>query len=377
MTPPPKKIIIFVNEYFGAWDTARGGYGFIARKLLPIALNNYIITVCIGRSKKWLSQDTYKTEEGIELIKLPKSRILAARIINRYDLIISIEATVDYLFSLKRKIRTPILFWIQDPRTMYDWQEIDTVTLAKEPSYWNQKTYDLVHECTTLNLIHFATQAHFLSKKAIELYDLPENISIPFLPNPIKISESHGLNLANKKNNIIFLGRIDSVKRGWIFCEIAKRMPAYNFYVLGASTNEKEKKKNNFLKDYASLQNLHFLGHLEGNAKIEQLKRAKILINTSIHEALPVSFLEAFAYGITVISNQNPDNLVSKYGRYIGKSLGDGMDDVDKFVHEINFILSNEDLRITLSENAYEYVSSTHSCENFNAIFNNIIKAIN
>jgi hypothetical protein len=28
---------------------------------------------------------------------------------------------------------------------------------------------------------------------------------------------------------IIFLGRIESVKRGWLFCEIAKKMPEYEF----------------------------------------------------------------------------------------------------------------------------------------------------
>ena len=32
--PKKKNIIIFVNEFFGAWNTARGGYGFIAREAL-------------------------------------------------------------------------------------------------------------------------------------------------------------------------------------------------------------------------------------------------------------------------------------------------------------------------------------------------------
>lgn len=32
------KILVCVNEFFGAWNTAKGGYGFLARKLLPEAL---------------------------------------------------------------------------------------------------------------------------------------------------------------------------------------------------------------------------------------------------------------------------------------------------------------------------------------------------
>lgn len=366
------KILICVNEFFGAWNTARGGYGFLARKLLPYALNvpKDNIHVCLGRSKKWFFVESKYSEEGFKLIKLPKLRLLAAKVVNSYDVVISIEAVVDYVFSLKDRLKKPVLFWIQDPRPKKDWDEINTVSLAKEPSYWNEKTYALVNECFQLGLVRFVTQAKCLRKKAIELYKLPHDMEIPFLPNPLRIDQSQ---VGGQKNKIIFLGRLDSVKRGWLFCEIAKRMPQYDFYVLGASTSSIEAEKNKILQEYKNLANLHFLGHLDGEEKAEQLSRAKILVNTSIHEALPVSFLEAFAYGVTVISNQNPDGLVEKYGRYVGPSLGDGWDDVDKFVKEIDYIMHNEEMRLNLAKAAIEYVESVHSFENFRKIFYNLI----
>ncbi|BFL57197.1 glycosyltransferase family 4 protein [Sutterella wadsworthensis] len=368
------KIIVFVNEFFGAWGTARGGYGFLARKLLPKALQVDCkdITFCLGRSKKLFWSENQYSEEGFRLVKLPKLRFVAAKIVNEFDVVISIEATVDYLFSLKDRLDKKIIFWIQDPRTKKDWDEIETVNLAKEPSYWNDKTYNLVRYCYDLGKIKFVTQAYFLKGKAIELYGISgggDNIS--FLPNPVEIKYS--ISSLEKKNMIIFLGRLDSVKRGWLFCEIAKNLPNYEFYVLGASTNHTEENNNSILNDYVMLKNLHFLGHVDGSEKEQYLKNAKILVNTSIHEALPVSFLEAFAFGITVVSNQNPDGLVAKFGRYVGPSLGDGWDDVPKFVEAIDCLMRDECKRMQLSLEAENYVRRVHDMDNFKSNFMKIL----
>ena len=86
------RILICVNEFFGAWGTPYGGYGFIARHLLPKALNKATLNfdVCLGRSKncslkKYFFMDQYITEEGVKLIRLPRVRALAANIVNSYD----------------------------------------------------------------------------------------------------------------------------------------------------------------------------------------------------------------------------------------------------------------------------------------------------
>lgn len=374
------RILICVNEFFGAWGTPYGGYGFVARHLLSNFLNKAKLNfdVCLGRSKncslkKYFFMDQYITEEGVKLIRLPRVRALAANIVNSYDLIISIEATVDFVFSLKGRIKKPILFWIQDPRCKSDWEQIDSVQLAKEPVYWNDNTYKLVKECNSLGLIKFVTQAHFLSEKAKELYSLPNDTQIKFLPNPINVDWNLSDFSSTKENTIIFLGRLDSVKRGWLYCEIAKNLPQYNFLVLGDSSDDNERSKNKILKDYYNLKNLHFLGRVVGKEKDKILRKAKILVNTSIHEALPVSFLEAFSYGLCVVSNQNPDNLTDKYGIYIGQSLGDGFEDVDKFIQAIVLLLSNDKLFKDKSNAAYQYVSNVHSIDNFGKLFLNAV----
>ena len=77
-----------------------------------------------------------------------------------------------------------------------------------------------------------------------------------------------------------------------------------------------------------------------GDEKIQYLKDAKILVNTSIHEALPVSFLEALSYGTLLISNRNPDDLTSKFGIWTGDVLGDGFDKVGLYVNAIRELMT-------------------------------------
>lgn len=185
-----------------------------------------------------------------------------------------------------------------------------------------------------------------------------------YLPNPVEIDKNFDAQQYQKKNKIIFLGRIESVKRGWLFCEIAKRLPQYEFYVLGKTFREENRNKE-IMTQYRNIQNLHFVGHVEGAQKANYLKDAKILVNTSIHEALPVSFLEALSYGTVLVSNRNPENLTAQFGIWVGDVLGDGFDKVDLYCNAIQKLMQNEKLRKKLSQKGVEYVKKVHNVDNF------------
>jgi glycosyltransferase involved in cell wall biosynthesis len=75
--------------------------------------------------------------------------------------------------------------------------------------------------------------------------------------------------------------------------------------------------------------NVMAMGHVEGETRDRILAGAWALVNTSIHEALPVSFVEAFAVKTPVISCQDPGGLVSRFGTYVGRFDGTGIDAVD------------------------------------------------
>ena len=372
---PKIKVALIVDEYFGAVDTAFCGYGFLARRHIAKYLPNseIEIEVLLGKGKYNFQSENYMVD-GIKVYKLPRRKWFASRWLAKkdYTLYLSIELTYSYILECEKNIKKKLVLWIQDPRPQYEWDEINTVKLFPEPSYYNQKIYDLVNTWYRNDRVKFISQGYFLNEKAIDLYDLDKNIEIEYLPNPIDIDPNFVYDSKVKENIIIFLGRIESVKRGWLFCEIAKKLPQYQFYVLGKTFRD-DGKNSQIIQPYFDLPNLNFVGHVDGEEKESYLKRAKILINTSIHEALPISFLEALSYGTLLVSNRNPENLTQKFGVYVGNVLGDGFDKVDLYCDAVNRLMDDDILRDQLAVKAIQYINEVHNVENFVKNTRNII----
>lgn len=361
------KVGLIIDEFFGGAGTAFGGYGFLARKYIAKYIPNedIQIDVLLGKSKwKFFSQKFHV--DDVDLYRLPRQKKLAEKFLKKqnYDMYLSIELTSDFVLKHETDKSKKLLLWIQDPRPKYEWDEIETVKLYKEANYYNQKIYDLVHNWYEQNRVKFISQGYFLNPKAVDLYNLEPNTPIKYMPNPVDIDKYFDVSAYTKKNNIIFLGRIESVKRGWLFCEIAKKMPEYNFYMLGQSFREKDK-NTAIMAQYHNIPNLHFAGHVDGEEKAQYLKDAKILVNTSIHEALPVSFLEALAYGVCLVSNRNPEYLTEKFGIWTGQINGDGFDKVDLYVDAIRQLMTDEERRQKLAEEGRKYVEKVHNIERF------------
>ena len=77
-TNRPLKIGLIIDEYFGAADTAFGGYGFLARRLIAKYLpdTNLQIDVLLGRGRKRYSAEEFivQDDKTINLYRLPKRK---------------------------------------------------------------------------------------------------------------------------------------------------------------------------------------------------------------------------------------------------------------------------------------------------------------
>jgi glycosyltransferase involved in cell wall biosynthesis len=127
------------------------------------------------------------------------------------------------------------------------------------------------------------------------------------------------------------------------------------------------------MEKYRGIPNLHFAGHVDGAEKEKFLRESKILANTSIHEALPVSFLEALAYGTVLVSNRNPEDLTSKFGIWVGDVLGDGFDKVGLYVDAIRKLMTDDELRRAMADAAIDYVRRIHNVPRFVRDLRNVI----
>lgn len=361
------KVGLIINEFFGGAGTAFGGYGFLARNYIAkyIPDSDIKIDVLLGSGKHLLFAKKYHVD-NVDLYKLPKSALAKRLWLKKqnYDIYLSIELISHKILQYETNLSKKLILWIQDPRPKYEWDEIETVKLFTETNYYNQKIYDLVHDWNEQGRVKFISQGYFLNQKAIDLYNLPADTPIQYLPNPIEIDKNFNVQTYPKKDNIIFLGRIESVKRGWLFCEIAKNMPEYNFYVLGQTFREKSKNESIMAK-YQNIPNLYFAGHVDGEEKAKYLKDAKILVNTSIHEALPISFLEALSYGTCLVSNRNPENLTSKFGIWTGQINGDGFDKINLYINAIKTLMTDDKLRSQYAAQGRAYIEKVHNVNNF------------
>lgn len=365
-------------EYFGAIGTGYGGYGMLARhyvaKYIPNDEIEVEVLLCRQEGKFRHPFAKKHLVDGIPVYQPPSAFWCRQWLDHQnYDVYCGIEISNDIIKYEKPWRKRRLIHWIQDPRPWREWQEINTVSLFREPCYWNSRLYDLVNRFFQNQKIRFISQGYFLNDCAKELYRLNFDTEIQYVPNPVEIDDCFDIENHPKKNQIIFLGRIESVKRGWLFCEIAKRMPEYEFYVIGQTLQGKEKMKA-ILVPYQSLSNLHFTGHLEGEEKNRLLKDSKILVNTSIHEALPVSFLESLSYGTLLVSCRDPEGLTSKFGVYVGQVLGDGFDKVGLFVDGIRKIISNEEQRKETARRAIAYIKEIHSIKCFQDTMRTIVK---
>lgn len=367
------KVGLLVDEFFGGAGTAFGGYGFLARHYIAkyIPCHEIEMDLLLG-----FSSNLQKTKiDNINAYRLPKNKSLAKKWLKKqkYDVFLSVELTSSSYQILKLdNQKKRLVLWVQDPRPWYEWREINTVKLFPETCYWDTPVYEYVNYMHYLNKVRYITQGYFLEDKARDLYRLNNDVTMQYLPNPISTDNSFNIHTYPKKNHIIFLGRIESVKRGWLFCEIAQRLPEYEFFVLGQTFREKSK-NSEIMNKYKNIKNLHFIGHVEGEEKNRYIKDAKILVNTSIHEALPISFLEALSFGTLLVSNRNPENLTSKFGIWVGTVLGDGFDKIDLYVNAIRQIINNDEQRRQKAFDAIQYIKNVHNVEKFVVDLRNVL----
>lgn len=370
------KVGLLVEEFYDEELGGFGGYGILAREYIAKYIPNQDIEieVIIGSNK----EKKVKTIEkyGTKIHYLPKNYSSKLDIdfiyFNRakkffkeqnFDIYLSIEMSRIAYEVMRIEKNKKLIMWIQDPRPLSDWEEIRTVSYSNEyNSYinyyvkWEKKIQILLKKLREENRLILVSQGEFLKEKAKNLYKFPENIEIKYFPNPVEINDN--FDITAKKDSILFLGRLTAVKRPWIYFELAKTLPNYKFYVCGSGEELKE-----IIQKYKDIKNLEFMGHVSGKEKEKLLKECKVLVNTSIHEAIPVSFLEAISYGEKIVSCQNPDDITKNNGYYTGVILGDGYESVDKFRFGVEKCIAEyneEEIKTSIKK-----ISNNHSISKF------------
>ncbi|MBF0503862.1 MAG: glycosyltransferase [Candidatus Omnitrophica bacterium] len=315
-------------------------------------------------------------------------RYLWCFVINPSHVLLCIEYYLTYSYILKALPWIPVIIYIRDPRgpqewerlggisTELQWRKIDSPSsLIQRMDLENNSVREIIKFSKTHNRkIIFATNADFLVQRAKKAYNLPE-MKPYFLPNPLSMPKLDNVVCSNRPS-IVFIGRLDPQKRIWMIFELAKMFQNVDFIIGGSTSSSEGNVLAPIIDQYKHLNNLKFLGTIDGEPKWKVMAESWGMINTSIHEGLPVTFLESLSFAKPVISCLNPDELVTRFGYYTGDILGEGTDkeSLNKFSKQIELFLTDPQQRQEKGRQGRAYVEKRHSFENFNKHLNEILK---
>ncbi|MBC8076823.1 MAG: glycosyltransferase family 4 protein [Chloroflexales bacterium] len=382
------KLGIIASEFFDPALGRMGGFGWAARQVARCFQGD----PSLGVQVVYLTADRAVPPRGHAPL-VHGARLLALRpqraedrlalLIERIDLLLTIDYRPGFRTILQALPRTPLVVWVRDPHTPDDRAKIRTLRIPSAPAVLPRGAASV--DCTSLADVLRAARAAYrpfilaspaphLAAKLAGAYGMDASLGIapelPLLPNLVDL-EPQGV-VKSEHPRVVFLGRLDPIKRPWLVVALADRFPEVEFLLLG---------KRHFFgtgswEPEPLPPNVRLVGHVDGPEKLALLASAWLLVNTSIHEGLAVSFLEALACETPIVSCQNPGGVVSRFGRYVGRWDGSGTDALPQFAAALDALLRDQQTRLRLGKEGRQWVMATHSQKHFLTAFSAICKSI-
>lgn len=371
-------VAIVSNEFFDHDLGRMGGFGWAARQSAACFASNGRLRapLFLAGAGELAGRKPFRSL-GVPLVPFERTAGYERRLRRaRIDAVLSIDYRPGFRPVLEAVPEAPLVVWIRDPRTPEDLERVATLELpgsSETPSGLARFDLSSLAEIVArrddagLRTV-LATTAPTLARRRVRAtYGLAGEPAL--LPNPLDPVEN--VLPRSERPRVIFLGRLDPIKRPWIFVQIARRLPQVEFVLLGGSY---QPGPGGWALE-APPDNLRLLGHVDGAEKTRFLASSWLLVNSSIHESLPVSFLESLHCGTPVVSCQDPEGVASRFGAYVGRWDGSGEDGVDAFVEAVGSLLEDGARREELGEVGRAWARRTHTRERFLATFDELVEA--
>jgi glycosyltransferase involved in cell wall biosynthesis len=377
------KVGVIANEFFEHTLGRMGGFGWAARQV-ALCFNSDptlgVDVIFLTTEPSAIVGQHETVVHGTQLLFSKQEQAGYSYIIRPtdIDLLLAIDYRPNYRFLCSVLPHTPLIVWVRDPRPPEDVEKINTLRIPGAAGVRPQGIDPI--DCTSLagvvrasHRVHrpilFASPAPFLADKMAGAYGVDE-AEVNFLPNIIDLNV--GEVIKSESPCVVYLGRLDPIKRPWLCSELARRYPDVEFFFLGQAHFHGE----GSWEPSQLPSNVRLMGHVNEAEKLCILASAWVLVNTSIHEGLPISFLEALACETPILSCQNPGGLVSRFGIYVGRWDGTGIEGIPHFAEGLHRLLCNGAMRARLGKEGRRWVTETHSRSGFLMAFNNLCTRI-
>lgn len=144
--------------------------------------------------------------------------------------------------------------------------------------------------------------------------------------------------------------------------KIAKNLSRIEFKIAGVPVDDLNENLRNILNKLKNLKNVTFVGYLAREEISPFLSKALCLLNTSLYEGFPNTFLEAFAVGTPVATTVtiDPDQIIKQF------LLGETARTPDELYNCILKIINNESYS-DMSKRCLDYLNDNHDSKSIAA----------
>jgi glycosyltransferase involved in cell wall biosynthesis len=345
----PLHVCLICIEFFG--DSIYGGFGratrFIGREL--VQRGHRVSVVVPRRSPEQPDRydidgmtvhqyDPAKPWQGIRVLKACDA-----------DIYHSQDTSITTFLARLARPRAVHVITFRDPMDDWDWK-IETEHAGMSRLGWTQYRLFIGNPLVSWTIRRadsLRTAARFLEAKCAALYRLDPPPR--FLASPVHIPD-----IVRKADRptVCWVGRWEGRKRVELFFKLAREFPWVEFIAVGGA---RDPELDRTLRDrYGGLPNLRMTGVLdqfESPELADILGRSWIIVNTSLREGLPTTFIEAAAHRCAILSFTDPDGFASRFGRVAQEG---------RFAEGLSYLLADDAWR-ALGEAGHRVVAAEFS----------------
>lgn len=186
---------------------------------------------------------------------------------------------------------------------------------------------------------------------------------------PMAVATGNEVAVEKRANAVLWAGRLMPEKRFEWVLEAARRCPEMEFHVAG-TPNQPSGYAATMMSEAAKVSNVRVHGRLSRADLNKLFQSCSLLCCTSTLEGFPTTFLEAWSFGLPVVTTFDPDGIVAR------EKLGRVVQTVDELAAQLRALpQADEYSRMARAAKIYfsEYYSVETISRQFRAAFEGLV----
>jgi glycosyltransferase involved in cell wall biosynthesis len=160
-----------------------------------------------------------------------------------------------------------------------------------------------------------------------------------------------------ERRYVLWVANFYALKRPQMLLEVARQIPECKFVMVGSPVDAEADVYRDAVAAVEHLPNVEIRGPVPYSEVGSIYSEAFAFTCTSVIEGFPNTYLDALSRRVPVIATFDPDEIICRH------RLGFHCQTSDEMVASLRNLLADPKLRVTLGENGWHYVRSTHAVD--------------